>query len=165
MAETWNASTREEWAQAVESYELAFRLDPRADHAQGLAEALLFLRRHVPERADELARRAVEVLDRAAVEAPTSAFLAWLSDDAADAAGRARLCAIYRALPPGAIAVRYVSRRLACPGSDHDHGLGCLAHRLLSTPKLAGGSALEESVCADNGTDRASEPDERRDSR
>lgn len=153
LAETWNASTREEWEQAVESYELAFRLDPRADHGQGLAEALLFLRRHDPDRADELARRAVDVLDRALVDEATAAFLAWLAGDASELA---RLCAIYRALPPDEIAVPYVSRRLACPGGETDDSAGCRAHRLLSAPRLAmDGSTLEESVCAGSDEGRA----------
>jgi CHAT domain len=157
LAETWNASTRAEWEQAVASYEHAYRLDPRADHAQGLAEALLFLRRLVPERADELARRTVDVLDRAIVDEPTAAFLAWLSGGAADTAGLAMLCAIYRALPPGEITVPYVSRRLACPGGEGDDSPGCWAHRLLSSPNPGvGGSGLETAVCA--GSDRSREP-------
>jgi hypothetical protein len=148
LAETWKSSTRAEWEQAVASYEHAFRLDPRADHAQGLAEALLFLRRLVPDRADELARRAVEVLERAGVDEPTAVFLAWLSGDASHASGLARLCAIYRAMPPGAIAVLYVNHRLACPGGEHDDSPACRAHRLLSSPKpVAGGGGLEESLC------------------
>jgi tetratricopeptide (TPR) repeat protein len=159
LAETWNASTREEWEQAVESYDLAFRLDPRADHAQALAEALLFLRRHVPGRADELARRAVAVLERAAVQEPTAVFLAWLAGDATDVASLARLCAIYRALPPGEIAVPYVSRRLACPGGEGDDSLSCRAYRVLSAPRLSAGAenledaleALEHGICKGNG--------------
>jgi hypothetical protein len=118
-------------------------------YAQGLVEALLFLRRLVPDRTDELARRAVDVLDRAAVDEPTAVFLAWLSGDASDAAGRARLCTIYRALPPGEIAVPYVSHRLGCPGGERDDSPACQVHRLLSAPKLAAvGGDLEQSVCA-----------------
>lgn len=157
LTETWNASTptREGWEQAVASYEQAFRLDPRADHGQGLAEALLFLRRYVPGRAKELARRAVAVLDQAAVKEPTASFLAWMARDASDAAGLARLCALYRARSPGEVVVQYVNPRLACPGGERDDHLMCRAYRLLSEPRsTAGGSALEESVCAGQGKGR-----------
>jgi hypothetical protein len=156
LAETWNASTREEWEQAVASYQQAFRLDRRADHAQGLAEALLFLRRLVPERSDELARRALEVLGRTAVDVPTAVFLAWLAGDASDADGLDRVCAVYRELAPGEIAVPYVSRRLACPGGEGDDSLGCRAYQLLSAPRpVASGGDLEKSVCA--GSDKGFE--------
>ncbi len=160
LAETWNASTRMEWEQAVASYELAYRLDPSADHAQGLAEALLFLRRLVPELADEITRSATEVLDRAAVDEPTAVFLAWLAGGALDASGLARLCAIYRELSPGEVAVPYVSHRLACPGGEGDDSPGCRAYRLLSAPRpVADGSEPEESVCAvsDKALSRKSE--------
>jgi hypothetical protein len=75
--------------------------------------------------------------------------LAWLACDAADAAELARLCAIYRALPPGRIAVPYMSRRLACPGGDSDNIPTCRAHRLLSTSRPAmAENPLEEGLCA-----------------
>lgn len=152
LAEVWNASTREEWEQAVASYELAFQLEPRTDHALGLAEAQLFLRRFVPDRADELTRRALNVLDQVAVEEPTTTFLAWLSGDTSDGAALARLCAIYRELPPGEVAVPYVNRRLACPGGEGDDSLGCRAYRVLSAPRpVAGGDDLEESLCGAAG--------------
>jgi hypothetical protein len=108
----------------------------------------------------------VDSLAWAAVDAPTAAFLAWLSSDATDADGRAKLCASYRASAPGEITVPYVSRRLACPGDDHDDSFGCRAYRLLSMSRpAAGGGALEESFCGGNGMDRALKLDERRNSR
>lgn len=148
LAETRHASTREEWEHAVESYEQAFRLDPRADHAHGLAEALLFLRRRDPDRSDEIAQSVVEVLDSAAVDEPTAVFLAWMSGDAEDPGALARLCAIYREMVPGEVAVPHVSRRLACPGGEGDDSLACSAYRLLSAPRPAAGGALAASVCA-----------------